>query len=236
MATAPTLVNKYESANWTNANPATKTLMSAVSIQAGDILVGMAATEGEDILGITENGSSSWVSQYLNVGLSHIAVWTYTCTGNESLTVAVTLNNTIPHFGGCVYHFRGSDGIGAKNQTAGSSGDPAVTLSSVAANSAIVMIVSDWNARTGTQTANTTIGSFTPMTGFPGDNSNYGVFGGYYPDAGAAGNKAIGMTVPDGQDWTIAGIEIKGAAAGGATTGIHNPFHRPFSGPFGGPL
>jgi hypothetical protein len=221
MATPPTMLNKYESANWLAANPATMTLMSAVSIQSGDIIVVVAATQDKlsGSLSITENGSATPTAQYLNVGNAYIALWTYVCTGNETLTLSIGLSSTMQYFGGVAYHFRGSDGIGAKNQTAGTSGDPAVTLTSVAANSAIVMIVSDWNATAGTQTANTTIGSFTPATGHPGDGYSYGAFAGYYADVGVAGNKAIGMTVPDGQDWTIAGIEVKGAA-GGAPTSI----------------
>jgi len=73
----------------------------------------------------------------------------------------------------------------------------------------IFMIVTDWNAVTGTQTPNTTIGSFTAATGFPGDNANYGVLTGYYPDVGAAGNKTIGQTDPNGLSWCIIGLEVK---------------------------
>jgi len=189
--------------------------MNAVAVQTGDVIVIIAATEGNATLGLTENGSATPVAQYLNVGNARIAVWTYVAVGNENLTASVTLSSAQDHFGGCAYHFRDSDGVGVKNTAEGTTGDPAVTLASVSANSAIVMIVSDWNATSGTQVANTTIGTFNAMTGFPGDGANYGVFGGYYDDVGAAGNKAIGQTDPNGLNWTIAGIEVKGTAAGG---------------------
>jgi len=214
MATKPTLLNKYES-DWIGALSQSKALMTAVAIQTGDVIAIIAATEGNATLGLTENGSATPVAQYLNVGNARIAVWTYVAAGNESLTVSVTLSSAQDYFGGCAYHFRGSDGVGVKNTAAGTTGDPAVTLASVSANSAIVMIVSDWSATSGTQVANTTIGTFNAMTGYPGDGANYGVFGGYYDDVGSAGNKTIGQTTPDGLDWTIAGVEIKGTAAGG---------------------
>jgi hypothetical protein len=188
--------------------------MSAVAVQTGDVIVIIAAQEGNEGFGLADNGSATAVEQYLNIGNARIAVWTYVAIDNENLTVSVTLTHTIYNFGGCAYHFRGSDGVGVKNQTANTSGDPAVTLSGVSANSAIVMIVSDWAAVSGTQVANETIGTFNPMTGYPGDGAHYGVFGGYYDDGGSAGNKAIGQTDPNGLNWTIAGIEVLGTAGG----------------------
>lgn len=214
MATKPTLLTKYES-DWTNANPATRTLMNAIAVQTGDVIVVIAATEYSATLGLTENGSATPVAQYLNVGNARIAVWTYTVTGNETLTLSITLSDTGQYFGGVAYHFRGSDGVGVSNEAEGTTGDPAVTLTGVSANSAIVMIVSDWNAVSGAQAANTTIGSFTPATGYPGDGAHYGVFAGYYDDVGAAGNKAIGQADPNGLNWTIAGVEVKGTTAAG---------------------
>ena len=171
--------------DWIGDLSQSKALMTAVAIQTGDVIAIIAATEGNATLGLTENGSATPVAQYLNVGNARIAVWTYVAAGNESLTVSVTLSSDQDHFGGCAYHLRGSDGVG------------------------------DWSATSGTQVANTTIGTFNAMTGYPGDGANYGVFGGYYDDVGSAGNKTIGQTTPDGLDWTIAGVEIKGTAAGG---------------------
>jgi hypothetical protein len=219
MATKPQFVAKYETI-WNDTANASITVMNAVAVQAGDLLVAVAAGETSTIgtMAVTENGSSSWASQVAQTGNSPIAVWTYSVTGNENLTVTFTRVSYSHRGGCCIFHFRTNGGVGAKNNAAGTTGNPAVTLSSVAANSAIVMIVSDWNAKTGTQTANTTIGAFNPATGYPGDGSFYGVLAGYYDDVGNAGNKAVGQTAPTGLDWTIAGIEIKGTAGGGGAS------------------
>lgn len=208
MATPPTLINKYESA-WNTTND--KTIMSAVAIQAGDLIVIMAAVESDTgIFVLSEDGGASAVLQYDDIGNAPIGVWTYEAAANETITITLGRSG---FFGAVAYHFRNHGGLGTKNSASGATGDPAATLSNVAANSAICMIVSDWNAISGAQAANTAIGTFTPATGYPGDAARYGVFAGYYPDVGAAGNKTIGQTTPDGLDWAIAGIEVKGTAS-----------------------
>jgi hypothetical protein len=137
-------------------------------------------------------------------------------TSNENLTVTVTNPTCVGcvMIGATVFRFRNTGGVGVKNTANSTTGLPSVTLAGVSASSAVVTITSDWNAVTGTQTADTSIGAFTPMTGYPGDGGHYGVFGGYYANAGSAGSKTIGMTAPSGQNWIIAGIEIKGLSSG----------------------
>lgn len=213
---APTLVNTYES-SWSTTG-GSKTLMSSVSISSGDVIVVVAVIENDvGTLGVSENGSSSFSTILSNSGNAPASMWVYTATTNETITVSITNSDSGTYWGGAAFHFTDTDGVGTNNNAANTSGDPSVTLSSVSANSAIVMIVSDWNAVIGTQVAYTaSAGSLTNDVGYPGDNSHYGVYGGVYEDAGAAGNKTIGQTDPNGLDWTICGIEIQGSA--GATT------------------
>lgn len=95
----------------------------------------------------------------------------------------------------------------------GASGSPSVSLTTTQANSAIVVIVSDWNAGSGTQTfTNNFSGTPTALTDYPGDGARYGVAIAYFPDAGAVGSKTVGMSAPTGQKWTIIAIEVKGAS------------------------
>lgn len=217
---SPTFVAKYET-TWNDATLYTKNVMSSVPVNAGDLLVAVAASENNtNPLNITENGSSSWVAQYSDIGSAPVSVWTYQVTSNENLTVNFT---TIGNgkFGGTVFRFSSNGGLGVKNSNNSTTGLPSLTLNGVYEKSTIIMIVSDWNAVVGTQTVDSSIGSFTAMTGYPGDGAVYGVFGGYYPDAGLTGNKTIGMTSPSGQNWTIAGIEVRGVASvgGGGSPG-----------------
>ncbi len=214
---APTYVNQYATAFNSITSP--KTAMSAVAINSGDVLVAVAAHENErtSALAITENGAATWVvaqgSQVTDY--CEVRAWSYAATSNENLTVTFTKDSGM--FGGNVIRFSGSDGVGASNIASGSSGNPSVSLTTTQANSAIVVIVADWNAVSGTQTfTNNFSGTPTALTDFTGNGVNYGVAIAYFPDAGAAGSKTVGMSAPTGQKWTIIAVEVKGTA-GGAT-------------------
>ncbi len=218
---APTYVNQYATAFNSSVSP--KTAMSAVAINSGDVLVAVSATEtanGSARLGVTENGSASWVLQqnYFTENYTEVEINTYTATSNETITV--TIPNAIGNFfGGNVIRFSGSDGVGASNKAQGASGSPSVSLTTTQANSAIVVICGDWNANSGTQTfTNNFSGTPTDLTDYPGDSSHYGVAIAYFPDAGAAGLKTIGMSAPTGQKWSIIAVEVKGTAGAAATS------------------
>jgi hypothetical protein len=211
---APTYVAEYPTAFNSTTSP--KTAMSAVSINSGDVLIAVAAHEHEvnTALGVTENGSASMVvAQGLQTAnYCETRAWSYTATGNETLTVTFTKSEA--YFGGNVVRFSGSNGVGASNIAQSASGSPSVSLTTTQANSAIVVIVSDWNAVSGTQTfTNNFSGTPSALTDYPGDGVRYGVAIAYFPDAGAAGSKTVGMSAPTGQKWTIIAVEVKGTAS-----------------------
>lgn len=214
---APTFVAQYATAFNIDTTP--KTAMSAVSINSGDVLVGMTAREnGKDSIApnFTENGSAAWIQQQispiLNEDWTAERVLTYTATSGESLTVTIT-SSDYPWFGGNVVRFSGSDGVGESNIATGTSGSPSVSLTTTQANSAIVVMCGDWNAVSGTQTfTNNFSGTATALTDYPGDNARYGVAMAYFADAGAIGSKTVGMSAPTGQKWTIIAVEVKGSA------------------------
>lgn len=215
---APTFVAQY--ATDFNSYTSPKTVMNAVAINAGDVLVGIMTREngiGGIVPNITENGSASWVTQQItptiNYDWTSDRISTYTATQNETITVTTTSSGAI-YFGSNVVRFSGSAGVGASNIATGTSGNPSVSLTTTQANSAIVVIVSDWNAVSGTQTfTNNFSGTPTNLTDYPGDLTHYGVAIAYFPDAGAVGSKTVGMSAPTGQKWTITAIEVKGTAA-----------------------
>ncbi len=216
---APTFVAQYATAFNSSASP--KTAMSAVSISSGDVLVGVGAHENEkgSALAITEDGASSWIVVQGNqlTDFCETRGWTYTASANESLTV--TFIKSVDYFGGNVIRFSGSSGVGASAISSSTSGSPSVAITTTQDNSAIVVIVADWNAVSGTQTftSNGGAGSPTNLTGYAGDGAHYGVAIAYYPDAGTAGSKTVGMSAPAGQKWTIIAIEVKGSASGNAS-------------------
>ena len=226
---APTYVNQYATAFNNNTSP--KTAMNAVSINSGDVLVALGAAENNlATLSISENGSASTTLQrsFVSTDYSSTYGWSYVASGDETITVSFSkAGGTLEYFGANVIRFSGSDGVGASNVANGSSGNPSVSLTTTQANSAIVVICSDWNANSGTQTfTNNFSGTPTALTDYSGDAAHYGVAIAYFPDAGAAGSKTVGMSAPTGQKWAIIAIEVKGTAGGAATSippDIFNP-------------
>lgn len=225
---APTYVNQYATTFNTTSTP--RSVMSSVAISYGDVLVGIVVGENTTTwpLALTENGGASWATQqsYSTSDYTAALVSSYVASSNETITVTATQAGG-SMFGANIIRFSGSDGIGASNKAQGNSGSPSVSLTTTQANSAIVVVCGDWNAVSGTQTfTNNFSGTPTALTDYPGDNVYYGVAIAYFPDAGAAGSKTVGMSAPTGQKWSIIAIEVKGTA-GAATTsippGILNP-------------
>lgn len=219
MATPPILEADYETA-WNSATTP-KTAMSAVAIETGDILVGVAIKENEyHDLGITEDGASAWTQQqaidYANY--CEVRLWTYPVTADEDLTVTITRTFAAGTFGGSVLHFSGSDGVGASAQ-ARATGAPTLDITTEEDNSAILVAVGDWNAVNGSSRTWRTVNSITPTSAngyelsYYYSGSTYTIYIAYYPDAGAAGTKTVGLSAPSSQQYAIAAVEIKGAAS-----------------------
>lgn len=191
--------------------------MSAVAINSGDVLVAVAvAADYPKTLSITENGAGSATLQRSSVTENYCNTygWAYAAPAGETITISFSSSGgSGEYFGGNVVRFSGSDGVGASNVATGASGNPSVSLTTTQANSAIVVIVSDWNANSGTQTfTNNFSGTPTALTDYPGDGAQYGVAIAYFPDAGAAGSKTVGMSAPTGQKWSIIAIEVRGSS------------------------
>lgn len=207
----PTFVAQYATAFNTDTSP--KTVLNAVAINSGDVLVAIAATESDATLALIENGAAAATLQRSNEtpAFSKVYGWTYIAPAEETITVSFSASVAPGQFfGGNVVRFSNSSGVGASAVANGTSGNPSVTLTTTKANSAIVVIVSDWNAVAGTQTFTTAAGTPTALTDYPGDAAHYGVAIAYYADVGAIGAKTIGMSAPTGQKWSIIAIEVKG--------------------------
>ena len=203
--------------------------MNAVGINSGDVIV---------IVGVCEDASAEvWVcsdvhrerrkrfskcSRKLCQYYYPVSRATYTATGSETLTTTAVRGVNArqnAYFGGNAIRFSGSDGVGAIASTSGASGAPSFSITTTQANSAIVVIISDWNAGSGTQTftSNGGAGSATALTDYPGDSTRYGAAIAYYADAGTVGAKTVGMSAPSDQKWRGIAIEVKGTAGGSAS-------------------
>lgn len=212
---APTFVAEYPTAFDTTTSP--KAVMSGVSINTGDVLIGVVVGENAASapLALTENGAASWVlaQDDSTTDYSCRIMSSYTASSNESITVTAT-SSGLRLFGCNVVRFSATDGVGASAENQSASGSPTLSITTTQDNSAVVVVCTDWNAGSGTQTfTNDFGGSATALTDFLGNSDNYGVAIAYFPDAGAAGSKTIGMSAPTGQVWSISAIEVKGSAS-----------------------
>jgi len=215
----PTFISEYETA-WNSATSPKTT--ANFNVQTGDILVAYAVNEDTgNTIATPPTGTltGTWTLKQTISTASYTSVrlWTLSVTTNQS-NVNVSFSNSSGNFGGNVLHFRNGSTVGVTQQATGATGNPTLTLTGVSENSSIVMVNGDWSARTGNRTYNTTsAGAFTETSAYA-DGTSYGVEAGYYPNAGTAGNKTIGLTAPTGMKWALAAIEVKGSGVGGGDT------------------
>jgi hypothetical protein len=208
---SPTFLSEYETP-WNSATSPKTT--GNFSVQSGDTLVAYAVNESSgSTIATPPTGTltGTWtLRQTLSTsGFTALRLWTMNVASNQT-NVNVTFTNSSGNFGGDVLHFRNASGIGVTAQANSTTGNPSLTLNGVEENSTLVMVNGDWSAKTGARTYNTTqAGAFTETSAFA-DGSSYGVEAGYYANAGAAGNKTIGLTAPSGMTWALAAVEVKG--------------------------
>lgn len=211
MATAPSIVTSGQTAWNTNTSPKTT---ANFNVLTGDIIVAFTAIETNVQVGSPPGGTlaGTWSvkENYLVGNKTGLQLWTLV-SGADQTGVNISFSvTTSKYWGGGYVVLRGSDGVGVVNIADSTTGTPAVTLSGVTANSAIVMINGDWAAVTGARTYHTTdAGTFSEIA-YYADGSRYGAEGGYYADVGAAGNKVVGIDAPTGMNWVVAAVEILG--------------------------
>lgn len=118
------------------------------------------------------------------------------------------------HWGDIALRFSGSSGIGA---SVANTGVQNISITTTQNNSAIAVMVLDWNGVDGTGRVWETVNGTTPTAGngfevnYTLDTGNYGSYTAYYPDAGTAGAKTVGLSAPTGMAATIIAVEVLGA-------------------------
>lgn len=149
-----------------------------------------------------------------------VSLWTAVVVTGGSMDVTFDINSAVnsPWFGGNVLTFRGSDGVGASDQAESASNEPSLALTTLHDNSVVVAVSGDWNAVDGATRVWRTVNSVTPTAGnglertYFTNASHYTTYGAYWSDAGAAGSKTVGLSAPGGQKWSLAAVEVRGAA------------------------
>lgn len=214
--TPPSFIQEAETAWNTTTSPKTT---ASFNVTAGDILVAVGITENSNTtISSISGGSLTWTQQEVISTASRcwIAVWTATATSTTSITVTFTRNANVNEFGGNVFTFRSSGGVGAHSSTQAAGGTPSLAITTTAANSTVVCFNGDFQAVDGTSRTWRTVNSITPTSGngleqtYQTIASHYTVYGSYYNNVGAAGSKTVGLSAPAAQDYSVIAIEIKG--------------------------
>lgn len=215
--TAPTLAD-YNQSTWTDTS-ATETTGS-VSWQTGDIIVVMGSGENGAITGEgpalkrpTATGltfATTTSTSYGDSTNTFNAVWTATAGSSGSGTVTSVHYGSGGASGIAVFVYRGSDGVGNA-----SSGDTVGTVRSLtrgSANSAVVVVIGDWNAGNDTTVNSSPAGGTQRVATFVSGRATFFLFD--WGDQGAAGTTSYGISnFAPTPVMRAAVVEIKGTAA-----------------------
>ena len=223
---APTFIQEAETAWNSNTTPKGS---GNFTTSTGDVVVAVSVNEdgfGSDALSQTGTNATLTVQQNIFVSsYAGVEVSAGVVSSGGTTSVSFAGGGGFQLFGGNALTFSGSDGIGASAKT-NTTGAPSLNITTTQDNSAIVVAVGDWNAIDGSSRTWRTVNSITPTSGngyeltYFRDASHYVVYVAYYPDAGAAGSKTVGLSAPSGQQYSIIALEIKGTA--GAPPSLRN--------------
>jgi|SRR3990172_2023412 len=221
---APTFIQEAETVWNTSTSPKDS---GNFTTQTSDVVVACQLMEDSDGIDdtITATGTNVTLTSQQEVNVSsytliEISAGVVGAGGTTSVSFAKANDAFSLWFGGNALTFRDSDGIGASAKT-NTTGAPSLSITTTQDNSAIVVIVGDWNAADGASRTWRTVNGIAPTAGngyeltYFRNASHYTVYAAYYSDAGAAGAKTVGLSDPSGQKYSIVALEIKGAAGGG---------------------
>lgn len=222
---APTFVQEAETAWDTTTTPKSS---GDFTTSTGDVVVAASIVEDNIIGPPSQTGTNVTLTSQQEVLVTNycdveISAGVVSSGGTTSVSFARGANAGL--FGGNALTFTGTDGIGASAKTNFISGAPSLDITTTQDNSAIVVAVGDWNAVDGSSRTWRTVNSITPSSGngyevtYFRDSAHYTVYVAYYPDAGSAGTKTVGLSAPSGQKYSIVALEVKGTASGGGGQG-----------------
>jgi hypothetical protein len=229
----PTRRGGAATANWT-ASAVAKTITLTGPLAGDKLGLWIVMEDGGRTISAgptTTAGSTSAWTQRKNLGTNNVStrVYFYEADVTADGTVTVSFTPTASAlFGGYLFAYANATlgDLASKDPTATGGSSVAMDLSATAnytldglttgvGNAAVEFIVGDWTASAtspiATERIETDAGTMTYIAHFPGNGTNYGVHGGYYPDAGAAGAKNVGFTTL--RKPTIVAVEVRSTVA-----------------------
>ncbi len=223
--------NKSQCSDFAGSN-ATKTTLATTA--TNDLVVACLCAENTATVYGTPSGHSltytSGVTRNVsNRGNGAIYVSGLETSGASGWTLSETVTTSLAEWGLACAVFSGcaSSAIGATAaadfNAVGSTG--ALSITTTAANSAVVWMMVDWQAADHSTRVYQTVNSFTPAVGGTGEIvgvrtiGQYSVYAAYWPDVGAAGAKTVGTTTEQyNGGFVMMAVELKAAAGGGGPT------------------
>lgn len=182
----------------------------------GDLLVIYAG--GEDASDVITAPTGNSISFTLQASVSTASFASaYMWTGTDSVGGTWTLTLADPNNGKWGYNclvFRNTQGVGAVNVTH-NTGLPSLSLTTTSDSSAVVVFSDDWQALDGSSRTWQTVNNITPTAAnlmeltYARGSTAYTAYAAYYPDAGTAGSKTLGLASgPTPQSYSIIALEI----------------------------
>jgi hypothetical protein len=141
---------------------------------------------------------------------TRVSIWTATGAGSAITVGSGTFAGPSTARGLVVAVFTGAQlaGTPATHSVTGS-GAPTDTITTVAANSVVLWVGGDWSQQTGTPTYRSSATQITYKT-LTGQYTGYFA----YQAAASAGSQTYGVSVPGGQTYNLAAIEIQDSGGG----------------------
>jgi hypothetical protein len=220
MPPAPTFVDEQET---TLDTTTPKSVGASITASADDFLVETGGVENNGgAMGTPTGGTdiTRTLREEESAGsLGTVAaayIWTAPVTSGQTFTPSFNRSVGALKFIGTAMLFRGSAGVGATNSTNNGtgSGAPSLNITTTQPNSAIVVVVTDWNAVDGSSRTWNEVNSITPTSGngyersYAFDSVAATYYVAYYPDAGEAGVKTVGLSAPNTMRYVICAVEV----------------------------
>lgn len=218
----PTFVANYPVASFLTAG-ASKSTQSAVTVDAGDMLVVAGLTPDNSVtLGTPSGGGLTYtLRQQVSVsGHTIVAVWTAPATAAGSFSPSITRGGNDFMWGFLVARYSNCSGIGVSDQTNAVNVAPSLSVTTTGTNSTLFVASADWAPvdgsgrvwRTPTGSTGITAGGAGELAYFT-DPSNYTGYVGYHASTGSPGSKTVGLSAPSGQTTSLVAVELLAATA-----------------------
>lgn len=222
----PTFVAEYESAWNTTTTP--KVVSTTTAVADALVMVGVGENEANTLATPTGGTGLTWTLRQSIVVTDYCSVYLWTAIATTAETFNLSVARTGPsYFGWNCTRWSGVSGIGVSNKANVSGAAPSLSLAGTAAGSSVVVGLGDWNAADGTTRTWRSVNG-TPATErtYFRDSVHYATYVGTHDTTGPGGTLTLGLSAPAAQKYSIAAVELLGAAAAATSSPLIHPARR----------